>query len=205
MLASRRALKWLRYLFPLLGGALAGTLGVATYTTHTLNGMPRRRWIDGFTFSPYEVRAPHELVSFDTEDGITLRGWWLPRPETDRVVIGYTGHRGAKHELLGIGSGLWRAGSNVLLFDFRGCGDSDVAPLSVGYHELPDARAAARRAHRPARLLDGRGGRDPHRRERYGHPRRGRRFGLCHPVRCDPHAYRRGGCRRACCCPWPTW
>jgi fermentation-respiration switch protein FrsA (DUF1100 family) len=92
------------------------------------------------------VQVPHEAVSFQTDDGLTLRGWWLPQPQSDRVIVGFTGHRGAKHELLGIGSGLWRAGNNVLLFDFRGRGDSDIAPLSLAHKELPDARAAIRYA-----------------------------------------------------------
>jgi fermentation-respiration switch protein FrsA (DUF1100 family) len=41
---------------------------------------------------------------------------------------------------------LWRTGNNVLLFDFRGRGDSDVAPLSLAHKELPDARAVLRYA-----------------------------------------------------------
>ena len=127
------------------GATLAGVLGVAAYTTRRLNA-PRRRVPNEYTFSPFETGVDYEPVSFQTEDGLTLRGWWLSRPESRRVVIGLTGHRGAKHELLGIGSGLWRAGDNVLLFDFRGCGESDPAPLSVGYNELPDARAAVRYA-----------------------------------------------------------
>ena len=127
------------------GAALAGAVGVAAYTTRVLNrplpGMPEE-----YTFSPFETQAEFERVSFRAPDGVTLRGWWLLRPESDRVVIGLTGHRRAKHDLLGIGSALWRAGNNVLLFDFRGCGESDPAPLSVGYNELPDARAAVRYA-----------------------------------------------------------
>src|SRR5262249_4614961 len=65
-------------------------------------------------------------------------------PETDHVVIACTGHKGVKTDLLGISSGLWRAGNNVLIFDFRGCGESDLAPLSVGYHEQRDLQAAIR-------------------------------------------------------------
>jgi alpha-beta hydrolase superfamily lysophospholipase len=81
-------------------------------------------------------------VRFVTEDGITIRGWWFPRPETTAVLVCCAGHRGAKHDLLGVGSGLWRRGANVLLFDYRGCGESDPAPQSLAYNELPDARAA---------------------------------------------------------------
>jgi dipeptidyl aminopeptidase/acylaminoacyl peptidase len=115
---------------------------VAAYTSHVLNGPRRADPLGGFSFTPWEVQVPFESVSFTTEDGVTLRGWWFPADYSDRVVVGYTGHKGVKQDLLGIGSALWRAGNNVLLFDFRGCGESDLAPLSLGHHELPDARAA---------------------------------------------------------------
>lgn len=134
--------KSLRLMLPLSGALLGGAFGVAAYTTRTLNASTQRRAPESFTFSPFEVNVPHELVSFTSRDGVTLRGWWFPRAGSNQVVIGLAGHRRAKHELLGIGSGLWRAGKNVLLFDFRGCGESDWAPQSVGHHELLDARAA---------------------------------------------------------------
>jgi len=131
-------------MLPFSGALVAGALGLAAYTSYRLNAPRRRGVYDNFTISPWEVQVPHEAISFQTDDGLTLRGWWLPQPHSDRVIIGFTGHRGAKHELLGIGSGLWRAGNNVLLFDFRGRGDSDIAPLSLAHKELPDARAAIR-------------------------------------------------------------
>lgn len=140
--------KLLRYALPFGGVLLAGVgaLGaVAAYTAHHING-PRRRNSDEYTFSPWEVQVEHERISFTSEDGVTIRGWWFARPESQRVIIGLHGHRGAKTDLLGIGSGLWRAGNNVLLFDFRGCGESDAAPQSLAHLEQRDARAAVRYA-----------------------------------------------------------
>jgi uncharacterized protein len=131
-----------RYVLPLAGAAVGGAVGVAAYTSHVLNGPRRVDPFGAFSFTPWEVQVPFEPVRFTTEDGITLRGWWFPSSDSNRVVVGFTGHKGVKQDLLGIGSGLWRAGNNVLLFDFRGCGDSDLAPLSLGHNELPDARAA---------------------------------------------------------------
>jgi fermentation-respiration switch protein FrsA (DUF1100 family) len=58
------------------------------------------------------------------------------------VVIGCHGHTGAKDDLLGIGTGLWRAGYNVLLFDMRGRGESPVAPNTLGGYEVTDLLAA---------------------------------------------------------------
>ncbi len=56
--------------------------------------------------------------------------------------MGLAGHRSPKSDLLGIGSGLWRAGNNVLLFDWRSRGQSDIAQHSLAYYELRDAEAA---------------------------------------------------------------
>jgi uncharacterized protein len=133
--------KSLRYVLPVSGALLAGMVGAAAYTAHYLSGR-QRRVINDYSFSPWEVQVEHETISFVTEDGITIRGWWFARPETRRLIIGCSGHRGSKTDLLGIGSGLWRAGNNVLLFDYRGCGESDHAPQSLAHHELRDARAA---------------------------------------------------------------
>jgi alpha-beta hydrolase superfamily lysophospholipase len=144
MTATKRHLGPLSYAATFAGGALIGALGIAAYTTRELNGPQRRGWRDNYTFSPWEVQVPHESIGFATDDGVTLRGWWFPRPESDQVVIASTGHKGVKTDLLGISSGLWRAGNNVLIFDFRGCGESDLVPLSIGYHERRDLQAAAR-------------------------------------------------------------
>jgi uncharacterized protein len=140
--ARRGHIRALRYGVPAAGVLLGGALGVAAYTSHVLNGPRTPDPLGAFSFTPWEVRVPFEPVSFVSEDGVTLRGWWFPCPDSQRVIIGFSGHKGVKQDLLGIGSGLWRAGNNVLLFDFRGCGESDFAPLSLGHNELPDARAA---------------------------------------------------------------
>lgn len=131
----------LRVALPVGGALLAGALGVAAYTAHLLNGPMRHGELDGYTFSPWELQVEHEPIEF-VSGNLTIRGWWLPCPGSQQVVIGCTGHRGAKHELLGIGSGLWRAGNNVLLFDFRGRGASDGDICSLAFHEMADLQAA---------------------------------------------------------------
>lgn len=139
---ARRRPDAFRYTAAFMGGALAGALGLAAYTGRELNGARPHTWRDEYTFTPWEVQVPFEAVSFVAEDGVTLRGWWFPSPGSERIIVGATGHKGTKPDLLGIGSGLWRAGNNVLLFDYRGCGESDPAPLSVGFYEQRDLRAA---------------------------------------------------------------
>lgn len=131
-------------LLPLAGWLMAGAGlaagGLAGYTASALNG-PRRPWPD-YAFTPFEVGVEAEDVRFTTADGVRLAGWWLDRPDSDLVVICAHGHRGNKSDLLGIGPGLWRAGHTVLLFDFRGCGDSGDGRQSVAHHEQTDLIAA---------------------------------------------------------------
>lgn len=128
-------------------GAAGALVAAAAYASARLNSRSPITFYDQYTFSPFETQvAGYEEVTFRTDDGVRLRGWWLPRPETDRVIVGLAGHRSPKSDLLGIGSGLWRAGNNVLIFDWRSRGESDVAEHSLAYYELRDAEAAMRYA-----------------------------------------------------------
>lgn len=129
---------------PLAGAALgaAGALAAAWYASHRINPTPRRSYRDAFTFTPWEMGVPFETVTLTTPDALTLHAWWLPRPESEHVIIGCHGHTGGKHELLGISSRLWQAGFNVLLFDLRGRGQSDPFPNTLAGYELADLETA---------------------------------------------------------------
>jgi pimeloyl-ACP methyl ester carboxylesterase len=124
-------------------GTVGGMLGLAWYAGNQLNPRPRRTYLDDYTFTPWELDAPYEDVTLHTPDGLRLGGWWLLRPETQSVVICCHGHISAKHDLLGIGTGIWRAGHNVLLFDFRGRGTSDPWPNTLAHREVDDLLTAA--------------------------------------------------------------
>ena len=126
--------RWIAAALGLGAGAIAG------YTAWTLNA-PRRPW-PPYTFTPFEVGVPAEEVSFTTSDGVSLAGWWLDNPGSRSVVICCHGHRSNKADMLGIGPGLWRAGHNVLLFDFRGNGDSGNGRQSLAHYEQADLTAA---------------------------------------------------------------
>lgn len=133
----RKALRIAGYLSAGMG---LGGAAVAGVTTSLLNA-PRRQQ-PFYTFTPFEVGVPAEDVGFTAADGVNLAGWWLERPESSTVVICCHGHRGNKADLLGIGPGLWRAGHSVLLFDFRGNGESGDGPQSLAHHEQRDLSAA---------------------------------------------------------------
>jgi fermentation-respiration switch protein FrsA (DUF1100 family) len=92
--------------------------------------------------TPWELGIPFEEVCFPAEDGSTLRGWLLTRPESARVIVGLHGYRGRRTDLLGVAAALWRGGYQVLLFDYRGHGDSDGQRVTLGYAETRDFHAA---------------------------------------------------------------
>ncbi|HEX9369665.1 MAG TPA: alpha/beta hydrolase [Roseiflexaceae bacterium] len=124
-------------------GAAGVLVGAAAYATAKINVRTPPAFLDEYTFSPFETQVEgYEEIMMYTADGLKLSGWWLPRRESRRVVVGLAGHRSPKSDLLGIGSGLWRSGNNVLIFDWRSRGQSDIAQHSLAYYELRDAEAA---------------------------------------------------------------
>jgi fermentation-respiration switch protein FrsA (DUF1100 family) len=91
------------------------------------------------------VGLPYENVAFDTEDGITLRGWYFPSEIPNAPAILY-GPATAKDQRSGLSlvTPLHKAGFNVLLFSYRGHGQSDGNPIgfSYGAHESLDVDGA---------------------------------------------------------------
>ncbi|MGO8951607.1 MAG: alpha/beta hydrolase [Ktedonobacterales bacterium] len=126
------------------GSALLGTLGLSYYVAHLLTAPRRKRGpTDDFVMTPFETGADFEEISFPSLTGeYRLSGWWLTRPETDQVVIGCHGYRGSKSELIGIATIFWRAGFNVMLFDFHGHGAAVGSNVTLGYREVQDLCAA---------------------------------------------------------------
>lgn len=118
----------------------AGLAAGAVWGARAING-PQRPWPD-YRMTPFEVGVPFSELRFIADDGTSLAGWWLDRPGSARVIVVCHGHRGSMADLLGIGPGLWRAGNSVLLFDFRGNGDSADGPQSLAHYEQQDLRAA---------------------------------------------------------------
>lgn len=78
--------------------------------------------------------------------GIVLRGWFLPAGNSDKTIIFAHGY--GKNRLqddvpaLDIAGGLNNSGYNVLMFDFRGCGESGGDFTSVGQFEKDDLISA---------------------------------------------------------------
>ena len=92
----------------------------------------------------------YETVSFQSSDGITLRGWYFPSEIANSPAILYAPAT-AKDQRSGLSlvRPLHEAGFSVLLFSYRGHGASDGNPVgfSYGAHESLDVDAAVSYLH----------------------------------------------------------
>lgn len=122
-----------------VGGVGLASIGLAYYVAHTLTAPSRPRPLDDYVFTPFETGADYEEVAFPSAvGGQMLQGWWLSRPQTERVIVACPGYRCSKSDLMGICTALWRAGFNVLLFDYHGHGAGRGVPVTLAYREVQD-------------------------------------------------------------------
>lgn len=99
-----------------------------------------------FFISPGAMDIEQEEVEFPSEDGTTLRGWWIGRPQTRATVVLAHGYLMNRSELTPLAVQLWREGCSALVFDFRAHGKSGGRKCGLGWIERKDAAAAARYA-----------------------------------------------------------
>ena len=97
--------------------------------------------------TPGAVGLQYENVSFSSRtDGLQLKGWLIAAPENRLTVICAHGYRQNRVQedvpLLPIAQALAGRGINVLLFDFRNCGESAGGITSVGQYEVRDLLGA---------------------------------------------------------------
>ena len=93
--------------------------------------------------APAEVHlGDAEPVTFPTEDGLTLQGWFLPvaRTPPPPTVLVFNGNAGNRAYRAPLAAWLHRDRFQVLLFDYRGYGGNDGSPTEAGL--AADARAA---------------------------------------------------------------
>jgi len=94
---------------------------------------------------PSDFGLKFEKVQFLTVDGIEIKGWFVPSSVADRkgpAVILCHGLGAGKSDFTSMAGPLSERGFHVLLFDFRGHGESSGGRSSFGYEEREDIRAA---------------------------------------------------------------
>ena len=92
--------------------------------------------------SPAEVGlADVEAVTFDTQDGIRLHGWFMKsRPSPGFTLAVFNGNAGNRGMRASLAAEFAQHGMSTLLFDYRGYGDNAGRPSEDGLAR--DARAA---------------------------------------------------------------
>lgn len=95
------------------------------------------------TIFPSDFNAPYEECSFKNEEGLTLKGWFIPASmPSDKTIMLLHGWGQNKGNLLSSTIFLREKGFNLFYFDFRGSGDSSQGLSSIGYLETKDALSA---------------------------------------------------------------
>lgn len=87
---------------------------------------------------------PVSDVHFAAADGVRLAGWFaLASPRAPTIILVH-GFKGSRVAMLPWARFLYAAGDNVLLYDSRGCGQSQGWSISLGARESDDVIGAVR-------------------------------------------------------------
>ncbi len=130
----------------LLGGigSSIGILGVifsiALYVVESLI-RPKKygSFSDIYSFSPFEFELPAENVTFAPLYGdYAVSGWYIPRPQATTTIVMCPGYRTRMADVLGMTVPLWKAGHNVLVFEYYGHGQEVGRSITLGYREIND-------------------------------------------------------------------
>jgi dipeptidyl aminopeptidase/acylaminoacyl peptidase len=91
---------------------------------------------------PSQLQLDFENVAFSSDDGIDLSGWYIPAPDSSKVIIFVHGHGADRHEGMRWFTSVHTAGFNILAFDLRNSGQSGGDFSSMSYFERQDVIAA---------------------------------------------------------------
>ncbi len=117
------------------------TAALGKYTAKkVLRPVSKRKPLDAW---PDQFGLSYENVSFNTQDGITLKGWFIAAKEpSDKTIILMHGWGMNRADIFKNTYFLHDLGFNLFYFDFRALGESGGKTSSIGYLEIKDAVAA---------------------------------------------------------------
>jgi uncharacterized protein len=98
------------------------------------------RPVRDIAFTPEDMGLDFEDVTFQTEDGVALNGWYVEAEESPFTILFCHGNGGNIMHRLDTISLFHAMGLSVFVFDYRGYGRSEGKPSEVGTYR--DARAA---------------------------------------------------------------
>ena len=119
--------------------ALTLVWGCAYMAKKALHPVAKRKPLDVW---PDQYKLPYENVYFKTEDGVQLKGWFIPRPDSDKTIILMHGWGMNRGDIFRNTCFLYDLGYNLMYFDFRALGESGGSVSSIGYLEVKDLQGA---------------------------------------------------------------
>jgi uncharacterized protein len=93
---------------------------------------------------PSRAGLPVQAVRFRATDGVQLAGWFAMASPGAPTIILVHGFKGSRADMLPWARFLYAARYNVLLFDDRGCGQSEGWSIALGAREPDDIAGAVR-------------------------------------------------------------
>lgn len=124
-------------------GSGVGILGVvfaaALYVVEVITRPKKLGRFGLYIFSPYELNIPAEAVTFAPLNGdYQVSGWYVPCEGATTTILLCPGFRTPMSNILGMVAHLWKAGHNVLAFEYYGHGVEVGSPITLGYREIND-------------------------------------------------------------------
>ena len=98
--------------------------------------------MSGLDQTPADWGLEYEDVKLYTADGVQLHGWYIPKQESEHVLLFFHGNAGNISHRRDSIQLFHRLGLNVLIIDYRGYGKSEGKPGEQGLYK--DAAAAWR-------------------------------------------------------------
>ena len=128
--AARKRRRWRRIKWAIRAVVVLGAIGYLKFV-----GLDSQFYYpdDKVYTSPAELRLASEDVTFTTSDGVRLHGWFLPATGTAKgVVVHFHGNAANISNHLPLVWWLPEAGYHVLMFDYRGFGQSEGKVTRAG-------------------------------------------------------------------------
>ncbi len=111
---------------------------VSAFFAYRFTSPPRRTFGD----TPERFLAVYENIRFPARDGISLSGWFVPRPEAKQAVVLLHGYGSTRTQMLARARFFHDQGYAVLLYDARAHGQSGGELASFGWFETRDLLGA---------------------------------------------------------------
>ncbi len=134
MFSKSRLAFWLRFIIFLPVAVYAGILLIGALVITIAMTIP-------LTGKVCCLDVPHEDITFQTADGLTLAGWYVP-PQNGATILLLHAYYGDRRQTLPMAQMLYKYGYGLLMYDQRASGESQGSLRSLGQRDIPDVAQA---------------------------------------------------------------